>query len=262
MIVDRLLILLPIIFSLYFLIQIFTFIFNGRLTNSLLSFLLAILSFYTDVKIYYTYYNLVIHIVLICITIFYWFRVRKTISIFIKSIGYILVVINISLVFIPNESVYQHWNHKEIVWRNLTWNDFKGIPDKEENPDFAAQTNSGIEWKVNEAFNYPPAIVVSYMDTYKSWKKPYIGKNESKDSLLLQHEQIHFDLYELRRRAIVKVLSHHWGESTDSLNRFIRTRARDVTLISKKYDVQTSHGLNQEVQKLWTKKMNQALADN
>ena len=171
-----------------------------------------------------------------------------------------IIGINLLLLFTPDENVYQYWSSTEIGWRKLNWSDFKGMPRKDNDSIYSAQTYSGLEWRINKAYNYPPAVVIAYMDTHNSWKKPYINQDKESDSLLLQHEQIRFDLYELNRRVVVKEIRCHWGNSEDSLNQLIRTMAKRATYAGKQYDIQTEHGQNQEMQRQWTSKMNAALS--
>ncbi|MGI4835368.1 MAG: hypothetical protein ACRYFK_18095 [Janthinobacterium lividum] len=97
------------------------------------------------------------------------------------------------------------------------------------------------------------------MDTKKSWKKINSQTTSFSDSLLLAHEQIHFDLYELSRRTITSALPKYWGKPTDSIDYFIKTKAKQATIVGAKYDTLTRHGLNLSQQCLWSLKVNQAL---
>ena len=253
-------ILLPIFCGIIFLINAAALILSKRkISAAAFITLLALLSFYVDIKLYYSYYNSVFHILLISACILLWAKKPKPRKTFADFSALIVVGINIILLLTPDEKIYQYWDSNEIGWRKLKWSDFKGKHIKDNDSIYSALTSSGLEWKSNKAFNYPPAIVISYMDTQLSWKKPYINQDKNSDSLLLQHEQIHFDLYELSRRALVKELRHRWGNSEDSLNQLIRTMAKRATYVGKQYDIQTEHGQNQVMQRLWTSKMNAAL---
>jgi len=257
---NRILILLPILCGFTFLIQASVLFTKQRIADARFILLLAVLLFYIDIKLYYSYYNFVLHILLISGCVFYWIKLPKPQKPFTTFSTLTVATINIMLLFTPDESIYQYWSSAEIGWRKINWSDFRGTPKKDNDSIYSAQTNSGLEWEANKAFNYPPAIVIAYMDTRKSWKKPYVNQDGFSDSLLLQHEQIHFDLYELSRRALVKELRYRWGSSEDTLNHLIRTMAKRSTYAGKQYDFQTEHGQNQVVQRLWTSKMSAALS--
>ena len=257
---NGILILLPILCGVIFLVKVLVLLSKKRIADARFIFLLTALLFYIDIKLYYRYYNFVFHILLIGGCIFYWIKQPKPRKSFTTFSTLTIATINILLLFTPDENIYQYWNSAEIGWRKLNWSDFKGNPKQDSDSIYSALTNSGLKWKTNKTFNYPPAVVMAYMDTRESWKKAYINQDGFSDSLLLQHEQIHFDLYELSRKALVKKLRYRWGDSEDSLNHIIRTMAKRSTYAGKQYDIQTEHGQNQVVQRLWTNKMNAALS--
>lgn len=92
---------------------------------------------------------------------------------------------------------------KEIIWnknRKLEINDFKG---QVENRPFQAVTNSGITYNIfsKPGFNkkkYTIAVSAKF-DCEGSYFKP-----RKRDSLVLVHEQVHFDISELYARKFLK----------------------------------------------------------
>ena len=94
----------------------------------------------------------------------------------------------------------------KILWssnRKLTWNDFQGKPRKNRG-SIRAETNGEIITEKTYWENGVPKFEIRcYFLKDKSW-------TITNDSLTLQHEQIHFDIYELFTREIRK--------SFDSLN--------------------------------------------
>ena len=107
--------------------------------------------------------------------------------------------------FVPQD-MRQEDKDDRILWlpdRKLTWKDFKGNPKKDRGT-IRAETAGEITtdksyWKEGT----PRFDVRCYFLNNESW-------TITRDSLTLQHEQIHFDIYELFTRKIRK--------SFDSLN--------------------------------------------
>lgn len=83
----------------------------------------------------------------------------------------------------------------------LEWIDFTGIPPQTETS--AALSNIALPYSVQ---SFSDGKVVVNINTCfiksKSWVIP-----KHKNNLLLQHEQLHFDIAELNRRKIVKAIS-------------------------------------------------------
>lgn len=256
---DRLLAIASLILITYFLLRLFTSFFRRNYNDSKLFFMNFILSLCIGFKLNYTCYNIALHALAIIVALIYYTkRPLFKISSITASTNIILIA-NILLFFTPDNTIYKYWSGDEISWRTLTWNDFKGNPESADSTEstYSALTSAGVEWKVNRFYNYPPAVVRSYMNTNASWKTPSVRVND--DSILLQHEQVHFNIYEISARAINNELYNHWAEPKDSLNHLIRTMAKNATFIGAQYDIQTEHGLNQKIQNLWNSKIKQAL---
>jgi hypothetical protein len=101
------------------------------------------------------------------------------------------------IIIILTLSSFNEIKDDKILWNKdkpLTWNDFQGIPKK--SSQRSAMTNSGIELKTSFENNTLTITVGAYFIKNKSWvKKEALG-----DSLLLEHEQVHFDITELFAR--------------------------------------------------------------
>lgn len=103
-------------------------------------------------------------------------------------------------------SFYQEQDNNILLWSNnkkLAWNDFQGSPDTLNIMD-KAQTFAGLKiengyWKEG----VPKIKVICFFSKSKSWVKVKSDSN-------LDHEQLHFDIWELYARKIRK--------SFDSLN--------------------------------------------
>lgn len=133
----------------------------------------------------------------------------------------------------------------------LKWSDFRGTPDPS-NP-FHANTGSGISYSYSirtsgteTEFNYE---VISYFIPQNSWVKP--GKTSEH---LLAHEQLHFDITELHARKLraylekVDVNSKNLKKELESL---YRQTEKERAEMQKKFDMETRHSQNRELQAGW-----------
>ena len=151
-------------------------------------------------------------------------------------------------------------NDSIIVWnenRKLTWDDFKGTPDKTV-PRESGSTVA-IEPKPDKENGKLVVNIRCLFNKNKSWVK-----KESKSSHLLKHEQGHFDLEEvyariLRRRFTGYDFRYIPDENNkvfrDIVNRLYSTTLLECMQQQKLYDNQTNHGENLAVQKQWEKKI-------
>lgn len=146
----------------------------------------------------------------------------------------------------------------ELPWtkdRKLTWNDFQATPDY--NHPYAAITYSGMSYGFSAeivrgkvAVNY---TVNSFFVANKSWvKRRYV-----RDSVLLEHEQLHFDITELFARKFRKELSEM--VFTKNVKAEIKAIYHKITKEKAKlqelYDVETDHSKNAKAQKMWENKI-------
>ena len=155
------------------------------------------------------------------------------------------------LVFIGLNSFAQskdtiYWN----INRKLTWEDFKGRPDKTTN--LLAMTQAGIGYEVACNNGELKLKIYCYFNAKKSWTK----ETDSDD--LLRHEQLHFDITELYTRQLRKKLS----EVTDPCGKDIKELDKAYSNIFKAcsdrqndYDRESEHSLNDEQQKMWEEKI-------
>lgn len=149
----------------------------------------------------------------------------------------------------------------KILWNKdspLVWEDFQGIPKK--SSPHTAMVETGIEISTSFENTILTITIGAYCTKNKSWvKKEGIG-----NSLLLEHEQLHFDISELFARKLrqevyaekltiknaEKKLDKIYADITSQLNKY-----QDL------YDKQTNHHINQTQQKVWNNKIAQELAD-
>lgn len=143
--------------------------------------------------------------------------------------------------------------------RKLTWEDFKGKPLKTEWA--AATTASGISYEFSTSGTLDNLKVnfKVHTDFYpqKSWYRP-----EMCDSVVLSHEQLHFDISELFARKMRKKLKE--TSFTQNVKAEVREIYREIlkslTAFQNKYDHQTNFSRNIEQQLIWNKKISDALS--
>lgn len=142
----------------------------------------------------------------------------------------------------------------------LTWNDFLIRPASDYTSKFAASVSTGLDlkWDYNienaqQNFTYK---VKACLYPSSSWVFEH-----KKDSALLAHEQLHYDITELHARKLRMLISGY------ELGRNIR---KDLKVIYKNvessrhkmqsaYDAETIHSKNKEQQLLWNSKIDSLL---
>lgn len=148
-------------------------------------------------------------------------------------------------------------NDSTIVWNStykLTWNDFQG---KTDSINFGkAKTSYRIriipkEVTVDEndnIYGYEKMTVQAEFDKKNSWSMAKF------DTIVLNHEQLHFDIAELFARKVRKQFYEnkvaqkakyetYWSGYTKLWN--------ECKKLQREFDYETNHGRNKEQNKLW-----------
>lgn len=159
-----------------------------------------------------------------------------------------------------NGGIYAQENDT-IPWEagyKLSWEDFKAMPPA--NSSAAATTASGITYQFSTTYNDNQIILDYTVTTFfypnKSWYRPALC-----DTIILSHEQLHFDISELFARQMRKELS----SATFSKNVKAEVRAiyrktlKALGAFQKRYDRETNFSRNHEQQLIWNKKIANAL---
>jgi hypothetical protein len=133
-----------------------------------------------------------------------------------------------------------------IEWREnykLHWEDFQGVPRE---GNYSAMTCSDLDVKSYFKEGKMDFQVSSSFMKKNSWTK-------SKSEKLLAHEQIHFDITELHARMLRKTLEPYKGFKFEpgQFQEIIKPIFAEWSLMEKRYDKETRHGLNKEAQKEW-----------
>jgi hypothetical protein len=141
-----------------------------------------------------------------------------------------------------------------IVWNERTgidWTDFRGIPDNRSPYD--AQANSGLKYsysysvgnnnKINVQFD-----VNSFFNSQLSW-----SKSQKQTHILLDHEQLHFDISEVHARKLKKTLSaFHFSKNVKKEAEKIFSKINgDRLQMQNNYDLESDHSKNDKQQAKW-----------
>lgn len=250
-----------IISIIYFLLYIaisFRNLLKSAYLESIASFLVGLLFLLIYIKLNYTYYNPVAAVLLIGAAIHVYRKLSFRSDLMLLKRTLLLVSgINAVLLVIPDESILSFLNRNEVLkWKSdLKWDDFEGRTIENQLSDslkYDAVLAGTFAYKVNKAYNYPPAIIVAGMDRLRSYRKAEILTGHDQ---LLEHEQGHFNLIQRYEIMATDSVSKLWGckavEIDSTIKYFFEQQDKEGSL----YDIQTRHGLDSLQQRVWTIKL-------
>jgi hypothetical protein len=161
-----------------------------------------------------------------------------------------------------------------VPYRQLAWSDFR---TDDASPGFSAQTETFLTYRYTARAAGRPgrfeAMVVRItfsggFDRARSWRRSNITPD---DTRLLEHEQGHLDINELKARQLrtlrptdlpvgqgktrIEALKDLYAR----LAAFQRRQTRDVDGVQKGYDAETRFGTDGDVQARWTERLRRAL---
>ncbi|CAM4190737.1 DUF922 domain-containing protein [Zobellia roscoffensis] len=160
-------------------------------------------------------------------------------------------------------SVVSSQEEEVILWnadRKLQWSDFKGSYFKTEWA--AATTASGISYSFTsfkkEGQLYLDFVVQSEFYPNKSWYRP-----ELCDSVILSHEQLHFDISELYARKMRERLAkaQFTMNAKAEVRAIYKTVLKELSDFQNKYDRETNFSRDLHKQLLWNKQIEAALKE-
>ncbi|HKC66950.1 MAG TPA: DUF922 domain-containing protein [Bacteroidia bacterium] len=133
----------------------------------------------------------------------------------------------------------------------LQWADFTGKPAG----SLKALTSSSINFETKKADAGGITLLINtYFIKDKSWRQ-----KDFTDDFVLQHEQTHFDITEVYARKLRKKLSE--AKYTDikkampEIQKTYNEIFSESRAYQKKYDEETNHSINKDVQIKWNKKV-------
>lgn len=150
---------------------------------------------------------------------------------------------------------FKQKNEKEmILWqedRRLTWDDFKGKPQKR----FAAASTS---YDILKEVNKNSVEIKAVFFTQSSWKK-----NSWINDQVLAHEQKHFDIVELYARKLRKKIKETKFTSYYDLKTKVEAlydmNDKEMDKYHDLYDKETDGSMNGDKQREWQKKIIQEI---
>lgn len=144
-------------------------------------------------------------------------------------------------------------NYKELEFFKLSWNDFQAKPN--EDSWFHAHSYWRVSYSYNVIFQEHRVIVNVHakciFEKDKSWVKPQLMCQE-----LLDHEQGHYYigcLCALTFKKRIKETLFSKNNYQSEINTIFQKTFQEFLAFEKKYDEETCHYINQEVQKRWDK---------
>lgn len=142
-------------------------------------------------------------------------------------------------------------------WYRLEWADFEGAPHDDES--IAALSNIGLPY----SFDTDGEGILTVNINVCFFRGESWYKKDQENNVLLQHEQLHFDIAEMHRRLIVKELvqanltKNNYKAKLEEI--IERVWYRDYKLSQKKYDEETGYSRMFKPQINWNKYVSQQL---
>ena len=156
--------------------------------------------------------------------------------------------------FIPSKGVeYIDWSAS----KKLTWTDFKGKAER--NTPHDALSHCGLSMDMGMKGGEMTFTVKAVFDRKQSWVK-----GNEPTSLLLAHEQLHFDIYERYARELRKELTEASfngdpDDVTQKTSKIYKEVNEELLLAQKQYDKETDHSLVKEKQLEWEERIKDEL---
>lgn len=170
-----------------------------------------------------------------------------------KLKGIILIFIGFFFLFLVSFQT----DKNTLLWqedRLLTWDDFKGKPEKR---FAAASTHYDILKKIIKENDKSATVKIeAVFFRNSSWKKKsWINEQ------VLAHEQKHFDIVELYSRKLRKAIEEKayksFNELEDSAEELYTKYDQEMDVYQDKYDDETDGSMNGDQQRAWEKKIMQ-----
>ncbi|MGB5667123.1 MAG: DUF922 domain-containing protein [Maribacter sp.] len=152
-------------------------------------------------------------------------------------------------------------DYETIAWKatnKLTWDDFKG--ETPNNARAAATTASGISYQFSTKGTKDEMemdfVVSTYFYPNKSWYQPKLC-----DTLILNHEQLHFDISELYARKMRnRLASTTFTQNVKAeVKKIYKGILEELNDFQNLYDDQTNFSRDLEQQLKWNNKIKAAL---
>ena len=156
-------------------------------------------------------------------------------------------ILLLCLAFVGGSDRLQHNDHNL-----LTWDDFKGRPDR--SSPYFANTASGFEFEMELKGDSIIIFLPCYFEKKGSWVKKGQGT-----AALLAHEQLHFDITELHVRKMRQAFINLGSVSLKTVNKnaekIIKEFSKESSKRQNQYDKETNHSIKVQQQVEWEKQI-------
>lgn len=161
-----------------------------------------------------------------------------------------------------------------VLYRTLSWADYR-VDDKAPGMSAQTQTYIGYRYKARASAKGATAVAVvtnvqfyGGVDRAKSWRRSTVKPD---DFLLLQHEQGHLDINEVKVRQLQtlsaadmpigsgKTPKEALAHLDKQMIRIYKTHVSEMQAMQRRYDTETAHGTQRDVQGEWTGRLLTAL---
>ena len=153
----------------------------------------------------------------------------------------------------------QVYTGKEKYWDSeskLIWSDFRGRPDM--NSKYKASTTCEIACRMEATGSEALVTVYCFFNTEESWTK-------TDDTYLLNHEQRHFDIYEVytrkMRQAIMEIDEADASKISGQVKRIYDRCFRECSRLQDRYDSETQFSNNREKQQEWNRRIDMLIKE-
>lgn len=231
--------------------------FISRILNGMLFFFcnktVIILYYLFDNSVNNNFFNISIWFIKFSIVIILYEILFSIIAPLLKHIkqfktSYIkIILILISVIILTTIPALEHQFYKAGTikrYKQVTWNDFNAFPKPFSR--FDASITSEIFLDFDSVKNQYSAYSAMY-DSH-SWKKEF---GESEENYLLNHEQYHFNITEYFAQKLNYYIETSDTLSKDRLLEQLYLYRQDSDKLQDKYDDETNHSLNTDIQRKW-----------
>jgi len=174
-------------------------------------------------------------------------------------LGFLKAILVTLFIFLISNEIQE----ETILWekhKRLSWSDFKG---KAQNNRAAAVTASGLTYRASTTKKNNKVVAIdfevnSFFYPQKSWYRPAIC-----DHIILNHEQLHFDITEIYAEILRKRLAkaNYTNNSQAEMKAIYQQVNRELNDFQNLYDAETNFSRNREQQLRWNKNIEAILKD-
>jgi hypothetical protein len=231
----------------FYIVMTFVSLFKRQYWLTLVYFVFVLLIISIPTKIWFTYYNIIVHFVLLsCFLLLIYKRTELELNKYFKTFILLIVTINIFLLFagdnFVNEKLGANYLFKSYSSEQLNWDHFNKVNHIK--GGYHAEIESSISCRINKVFNYTPATAVAKTELESNH---FISKSDN----LLEHELYHFKITEVVTRKLNKALDNYHFSNAEKTKKVFWQYLDTLNNMQKAYDTETEHNLNSQKQRQW-----------